>query len=54
MKYDLNKTIWEAPLHKSFASLSRALNINVSMLKYNLAKDRKLSLVLKIISFNKQ
>jgi hypothetical protein len=52
MKYDFNKTLWEAPLHKTFVSLSRALGMNGTMLRYNLAKDRKLDLILKILAIN--
>ena len=53
MKYSFEKTIWEAPLHTNFMSLSRSLGINHTMLRYNLAKDRKLDLILRILKWNK-
>lgn len=53
MRYDLNKTIWEAPLHTTFTSLSKSLGVNHTMLRYNLAKDRKLDLILRILKWNK-
>lgn len=52
MKYDFNRVLWEAPLHKTFTNLSRALCMNPPMLRYNLAKDRKLALILKILELD--
>ena len=52
MSIDINKTIHEAPLHKSMASLARSLNINVYMLKYHLAKARRLELVKAVVKLN--
>lgn len=49
---NIDSIIFEAPKHKSMASLSRALNINVAMLRYNLAKARKLDLVLRVLELN--
>lgn len=42
MSFNLEKTLQEAPSHRNMASLSRAIGIEVGMLRYSLGKARKL------------
>lgn len=52
-KFDADKAIFQAPLHKTIAGLARELGYSPYMLVYNLGKARKLDLVKKIIAMNK-
>jgi len=53
MKLDIDQVIYEAPMHKTMASLARKFNAEISMFKYRLMKAHKLMLVKNIIRMNK-
>lgn len=52
--FNLDKVIFEAPLHTTMAGLGKQIGMSPFMLRYNLAKKRKLELVLKILKENKK
>jgi hypothetical protein len=50
--FDVDKVIWEAPLHKSMVSLAKEFGMGPEMFKYRLMKERKLMLVKNIVKGN--
>lgn len=50
---NIDRVIFQAPLHKSWVSLAREFNISPEMLRYNLCRVHKLMLVKAILKQRK-
>jgi hypothetical protein len=49
---NIDKVIFEAPLHKHMSDLAKHFNVNAMFLRYRLMKARKLMLVKSILKLN--